>query len=84
MCGQLHPENYGFHQLIDAIQSGQNVSALEALGSTHYAIFSYVDLPLQKGEANYNQWAFDVQSLQPYYQEEVLWEGMIQLFKGVT
>ena len=61
--GWLHPENYGVHQLMDVIQSGQNVSALGALGTPCLTIFSGVDPPLPKGEANYNQWAFKVCSL---------------------
>ena len=62
------------HQLLDAIQSGQNVLALGALGTPHLVIFSSADPPLPKGEATYNQWAFEVQSLQSHYQQEIFVE----------
>ena len=63
------------------IQSGQNVSALGVLGTSCLAIFSCVDPLLPKGEASYNQWAFEIWSLWPYYQEEVLCKGVIQSLK---
>ena len=39
-------------------------------------------LPFPRGEATYNQWAFEVHSLQSYYQEEVLQEGKLWSLKG--
>ena len=82
--GRLYPENCGIHQLLDAVQHWHNVSALGALGTPCLAIFSDVDPPLLKWEANYIQWAFEVWRLLSCYQEEVLWEGMIQLLKDDT
>ena len=75
--GQPHPEHYRVHQFLDAIQSGHNVLALGALGTLCLAIFSGLHPPLLKGEATYKQWAFEVQTLQSHYQEEVLQEGII-------
>ena len=71
--GQPHPDNCGVHKFLDAIQSGHNVSALGAIGTPCLAMFSGVDPPLSKGEATYDQWAFEVCNLQSCYQEEVLW-----------
>ena len=79
---QSHPENYGVPQFLKAIQNGQNITALGVLGTPHLAVFSGSDLPLAKGEATYNQWAFEVCSLWSHYQERVLWEGISQLLKG--
>ena len=50
----------------------------------HLAVISGIDPPIPKGEATYNQWAFEVQSLQSHYQEEVLQEVIIWLLKGDT
>ena len=59
-AGQPHPDNYGVPQFLDAIQSGHNIMAFGPLGTPCLAIFSGVDPPLPKGEATYNQWAFEV------------------------
>ena len=45
------------------IQSGQNITVLGTLGTPQLAIFSSVDPPLPKGEATFNQWAFEVHGL---------------------
>ena len=58
--GWPHPDTYGVHQFLDAIPSGLNFSALGALGTPLLAIFSGVDAPFPKGEASYNQWAFEI------------------------
>ena len=44
-------------------------------------MFSSVDHPLPKGEATYNQWTFEVCSVQSCYQEEVLQVGIIWSLK---
>ena len=49
------PDNYGVPQFLEALQNGQNITALGALGTPYLAIFSGVDSPLPKGEATYNQ-----------------------------
>ena len=68
----LQPENYGVPQFLEELQNGQNITPLGAMGNPHLAIFSGTGPPLPKGEATYNQWAFEVCSLQTCYQEEVL------------
>ena len=80
--GWPHPDNYGVPQFLDAIQSGHNIMALRGPGDSCLAVFSGIDPPLPKGEATYNQWAFEVQRLWSHYQEEVLYESIIQLLKG--
>ena len=77
-----HHDNYWVPQFLDAFQSGQNSMASWALGTSWLAIFSNVDSPLPKGEATYNQWAFEVRSLQSCSLEEVLWDGIIWSLKG--
>ena len=77
-----HPKNYRVPQFPEAIQSGQNITVLGALGTPCLTIFSGSDPPLQKEEATYNQWAFEVCSLQSHYEEGVLQEGIMQLLKG--
>ena len=64
---QSHPKNYGVPHFLEAIQSGQKIIALGALGTPYLAIFSGSDPPLQKEEAMYNQWAFEVHSLWSCY-----------------
>ena len=49
--GWPHPDNYGVHQFLNAIQSGQNVMVLGTLGTPHFAVFNGLDPPLPKGEA---------------------------------
>ena len=66
--GWPHPDTFKVHQFLDAIQSGHNVSALGALGIPCLATFSGIDPPLPKGEATYNQWAFEVHSLLSHHQ----------------
>ena len=46
---QSDPENYGDPQLLEAIQSGQQITILRALGTHHLVIFSDSDAPLPKG-----------------------------------
>ena len=47
---QSHPENYGVSLFLEAIQGGQNITALEALGTPCLAICSGSDHPLPKGK----------------------------------
>ena len=79
---QLHSKHYRVPQFLEVIQNAQNITALGALGTPHLAIFSGVDPPLPKGEATYNQWTFEVHSIESCYQEGVLWEGIIWSLKG--
>ena len=72
---QSHPKIYWVPQSLEATQSGQNITMLGALGIPCLAVFSGSDPPLLKGEATYNQWAFEVCSLWSQYQEGVLWEA---------
>ena len=78
----LCSDTYGVPQFLEAIQSGKNITAMGALGTLHLAIFSGIDPSLPNGEVTYNQWTFEVCSLQSHYQEEVLWEGIPLLLKG--
>ena len=60
---QPHPDNYKVPQFLEALQNGQNITALGALGIPHLDIFSGADPPLPKEEATYNKWSFEVHSL---------------------
>ena len=60
--GWPHPDSYGVHQFLDAIQSRHKILAFWALGPSPCHI-QWCRSPLPKREANYNQWTFEVQSL---------------------
>ena len=49
-----HPDNYEVPQFLEALQNGQNLTALEALGIPWLALLSGTDPP-PKGESTYNQ-----------------------------
>ena len=78
------PNNNGDPPFLEAFQNGQNVTAFGALGTPCLAIFRWYGFPSFQGEATYNQWAFKVCSFKPWYQEEVLQQGIIQSLKSDT
>ena len=79
--GPAPSQKYRVPQFCEAIQSRQNITVLGALGTPCLAVFSGTYPLLPRGDATYNQWAFEVHSLQSCCQEGGLQEGIIWSLK---
>ena len=69
-----HSDSYGVPQFLEALQSGQNLTTLWALETPQLAVPSGADPPLPKGESTYNQWAYEVCSLQSHYGKYIYYQ----------
>ena len=52
---QPHPKNYRLAKFLEAIQSGQNMTAIGTLGTPNWPSLLGSDPSLPKGEATYKQ-----------------------------